>query len=46
MCTLFLWCLALTYCQGPGWGWKENATLKGVAESNCYIVEKENFSKL
>lgn len=43
-CLPFFVVSGINLLSRPGRGWKGNATVKGVAESNCYIVKtKKTF---
>lgn len=38
-CLPFFVVSSINLLSRPERGWEENATVKGVAESNCYIVK-------
>lgn len=40
-CLPFFVLSSINLLSRPGRGWEGNATVKGVAESNCYIVKTE-----
>uniref|UniRef100_A0A8C0XXB8 Uncharacterized protein n=1 Tax=Castor canadensis TaxID=51338 RepID=A0A8C0XXB8_CASCN len=45
-CLPFFVVYSINLLSRPEQGWERNATAKGVAESNCYIVQTERKLKL